>query len=106
MRNFIRSCSLCAALGALLYAPASFAGSAVEVEEKHTTVEKRTTSSPSGVIVVEDPSSRTFKLQGHTQVYTAPSDVDLNTYSGKEVTLVVGPDGKVTKIEKKTTTMP
>ena len=75
------------------------------VAGSETTIEKKTTTtSPSGKVVIENETSRTFKLEGHTEVYTAPADADLNTYVGKDVTVMVGPDGKVTKIERKTTT--
>jgi hypothetical protein len=60
---------------------------------------------PSGVVVIEDESARSFKLQGHTQVYVAPPGTDLTSLSGKEVTLTVNPDGSVTKVERKTTTI-
>ena len=69
-----------------------------------TVVEKKvTTTSPSGVVVIENEGSRTFKLQGRTEVYTAPPSVDLKSYSGKEVNVYLNPDGSVTKVEKKTT---
>lgn len=68
-------------------------------------VEKKvTTSGPSGTVVIENQTSRTFKLQGHSEVYTAPADVDLGTLSGKEVTVTTDANGNVTKVERKTTT--
>ena len=68
-----------------------------------TTIEKKTTTTnPSGTVVIENETSRTFKLEGQTQTYTAPSDFDLPSYKGKEVTVHTDSDGKVTKIERKT----
>jgi hypothetical protein len=67
-----------------------------------TTVEKKTTTNPSGTVVIENETSRTFKLEGQPQTYTAPSDFDLPSYKGKEVTVHTDSDGKVTKIERKT----
>lgn len=72
-----------------------------------TVVEKKvTTTNPSGTVVIENETSRTFKLDGHTHTYTAPADVDLPSYKGKEVTVYTDDSGKVTRIEKKTTVQP
>ena len=98
MKKLIGS-ALIASTIALSLAPAHVLAQAeVKVEKKTTT------TNPSGTVVVQNESSRTFTLQGQTQVYTAPSDVDLKTYTGKEVTVTVDPQGNVTKMEKKTTT--
>src|SRR5262245_39257043 len=70
-----------------------------------TTTEKRTTY-PSGTVVIENETNRTFKLEGQTHTYTAPSDFDLPSYKGKEVTVYTDASGNVTKIEKKTVTAP
>jgi hypothetical protein len=97
MRRFIST--------ALVAASLSFAAGTIPVAYAgETVVEKKvTTTSPSGVVVIENEASRTFKLQGHTEVYTAPAGVDLKSYSGKEVSVSLNPDGSVTKVEKKTT---
>ena len=75
----------------------AFAGSETTVEQKTTT------TSPSGRFVVENETKRTFKLEGHTETYTAPADADFNSYTGKEVSVQVDDTGNVTKIERKTT---
>jgi hypothetical protein len=68
-----------------------------------TVIEKKvTTTSPSGRVIIENQTNRTFKLEGHTHTYTAPADVDLPSFSGKEVTVYTDANGNVTKIEKKT----
>lgn len=88
----------------LLYAaPLSLLlASAGMVSADETVVEKKvTTTSPSGVVVIENEGQRTFKLQGQTQVYVAPPSVDLKTIRDKEVTVSVNPDGSVTKVERK-----
>ncbi len=73
--------------------------------QSQTTVEKKvTTTNPSGMIVIDNETQHTFKLQGQTQVYTAPADVDLRSLSGKEVTVTTDANGNVTKVERKTTT--
>ena len=64
------------------------------------TIEQRTTYP--GRVVIENESSRTFKLQGDTRTYTAPSDVDLRSLDGRDVTVHVGPSGSVTRVERKT----
>jgi hypothetical protein len=72
-----------------------------------TTIEKKTTTTnPSGTVVIENETSRTFKLEGQTHTYTAPADIDLPTYKGKEVTVHTDERGNVTKIERKTVTAP
>ena len=72
-----------------------------------TTIEKKTTTTnPSGTVVIENETSRTFKLEGQTHTYTAPADFDLPSYKGKEVTVHTDAQGNVTKIEKKTVTTP
>ena len=100
MRKFIVTGIFAAAIGLTTCVPRNVVADEMTIKEKHTTV------SPSGRLVIENQQSRTFKLEGQTQVYTAPADVDLSTYSNKDVTVNVGPDGKVTRIERKTTTMP
>jgi hypothetical protein len=100
MKKLIGASLLVAALGLPLVLPQTSAADEVKVEKKTTT------TSPSGTVVVENETSRTFKLQGDTHVYTAPADVDLKSFSGKEVTVSVDPNGNVTKVEKKTTTTP
>lgn len=101
MRNIIGAASLAVIMALpLTIAERATAGS-------DTTIEKKvTTTNPSGTIVIENETSRTFKLEGQTHTYTAPSDFDLPSYKGKEVTVYTDPDGKVTKIEKKTVTHP
>jgi hypothetical protein len=92
-------------LAAVMALPLTIAQSASAGSE--TTIEKKvTTTNPSGTIVIENETSRTFKLEGQTHTYTAPSDFDLPSYKGKEVTVYTDSDGKVTKIEKKTVTHP
>ena len=98
MRKIIGTSLLIATLGL----PVAFVHGAraadVQVEKKTTT------TTENGTVVIENENSRTFKLQGHTETYVAPPSFNLGEVSGKEVTVSVGPDGKVTKIEKKTTT--
>ena len=96
MRKWIRA-SLVASVLALPLATQTANGQVVE--------KKTTTTNADGTVVIENETSRTFKLQGQTQVYTAPTDSDLRSLSGKEVTVVVNPDGSVSKIERKTTTI-
>ena len=100
MRHFIRTTLVAAslALGGIVMSQQVWAADVV-VEKKVTT------TSPSGVVVIEDEAARSFKLQGQTHTYIAPSDADLKSLSGKDVTLTVNPDGSVTKVERKTTTV-
>lgn len=83
------------------------AGTVQPASAGETVVEKKvTTTNPSGTVVIENETSRTFKLEGHTQTYTAPADIDLPSYKGKEVTVHTDDTGKVTRIERKTVTQP
>lgn len=95
--------AMCLSLGIALSfgpVPSASAGSETIIEKKVTT------TNPSGTIVIENETNRTFKLEGHTHTYTAPSDFDLPSYRGKEVTVHTDSLGNVTKIEKKTVTAP
>jgi hypothetical protein len=82
---------------------AAFALTTSTVFADEVVVEKKTTTSPFGTVVIENETSRTFKLQGHNEVYTAPAGTDLRTLSGKEVTVSVDPSGTATKVERRTT---
>ena len=100
MRKVLRTSLSIAATAATLSLPCIALADSEEIQ-----IERKTTNtSPAGTVVVENESSHTFKLQGQTQVYTAPADVDLHTLNGKQVTISVDPSGKVTKVEKTTTT--
>ena len=90
-------------LGAMLGLPLATARVASAGEET-TVTKKTTTTGPSGTVVIENESSRTFKLQGEARTFVAPPDVDLHGLSGKEVTVTVDPNGNVTKVVRKTTT--
>ena len=100
MKRTINGACLAAAIGLAMALSASPVNSQVTIEKKTTT------TNPSGTVVIENQTSRTFKLQGQTQTYTAPADFDLSPYSGKEVTVYTDTNGNVTKIEKKTVTAP
>jgi hypothetical protein len=100
MRKLVATSLFLATMGLPLAMPRGASAEEVTVEKKTTT------TSPSGTVVIENETSRTFKLQGHSHVYTAPADVDLKAYNGKEVTVTVDPMGNVTKVEKRTTTHP
>ena len=101
MKKLITASLFVSALGLSLALPQGAFAQDVKVEKKTTT------TSPSGTVVIENETSRNFKLQGHTETYVAPSGVDLNSLSGKEVTVTVDPStGTVTKVEKKTTVNP
>ena len=98
MRKLIGASLFVAAMGLPFALPQGALAEEVKVEKKTTT------TSPSGTVVVENETTRSFKLQGHTETYVAPGDVDLKGLSGKEVTVTVDPaTGTVTKVEKKTT---
>jgi len=97
MRHFVRTTLVAASLAATFALIQSALADEVIVKEKVTT------TTPSGVVIVENPASRSFKLQGHTETYVAPADIDLQGLSGKEVTVTLNPDGSVTKVERKTT---
>lgn len=92
---------------ALALAMAVSVGVADRALAGETTIEKKTTTTnQSGTVVIENETSRTFKLEGQTHTYTAPTDFDLPSYKGKEVTVYTDPNGNVTKVEKKTVTAP
>jgi len=97
MRKFIGGSLFIATLGLMTF-PQGIRADEVQVEKKTTT------TSPSGEVVIENETSRSFKLRGQTRTFVAPADVDLKTLSGKEVTVTVDPNGTVTKVERKTTT--
>lgn len=99
MRYLVRTTLIAASLGLGCVMSQTARADEVVVEKKVTT------TSPSGVVVIENEATRSFKLQGRTETYVAPPNTDLKSISGKEVSLHLNPDGSVTKVETKTTHM-
>jgi len=79
------------------------AGSALADSSRTTTT--TTTTEPSGRLVITDAQTRSFRVGSDTKVYVAPSDVQLDQFSGRDVKVYIGNDGRVSRITRETTTV-
>jgi hypothetical protein len=64
-----------------------------------TQVHTKAVTPMTGLLTVKDPALRTFTIQGQTQVYVAPEDVQIQTFEGEDVVVTFDENGRVTSIE-------